>query len=109
MNRFHIAIATDNIEKSVADYSERFRVPPCVVVPGEYALWRTEGLNFSVRRDASRNPGTLRHLGWEDATASEFTQDTDVNGVVWERFSAPLQAEEINQIWPEASYPSPSQ
>jgi hypothetical protein len=57
-----------------------------------------------VRQDAACGVGSLRHLGWEDPTASEFIQDTDVNGIVWERFTAQHQADEINEIWPEANY-----
>ena len=45
-----------------------------------------------------------RHLGWEDPSATEFSQDIDVNGIVWERFNAQHQADEINQIWSEANY-----
>lgn len=102
MKKFHIAISTDKIDATVADYSQRFGVAPCSFIPGEYALWRTESLNVSVRQDPSCTSGSLRHLGWEDPTAATFTQDTDVNGIVWERFSAEQQAEEIRDIWPEA-------
>lgn len=104
MKKFHLAISTDKIADTVADYTQRLGVPPCVVVPGEYALWRTEQLNFSVRQDAAKPVGSLRHLGWEDSEALAFTQDTDVNGIVWERFAAEHQAEEIQSIWPKAYY-----
>jgi hypothetical protein len=104
MKKLHIAISTDKIEETIADYSARLGVQPCSFIPGEYALWRTESLNVSVRQDAACDVGSLRHLGWEDPTASEFTQDTDVNGIVWERFTAEHQAGEINEIWPEANY-----
>jgi len=43
-------------------------------------------------------------LGWEDSTAPQFSQTTDVNGIVWEKFSAQQQADEINEIWPEANF-----
>jgi len=104
MKKLHIAISTNNIEATVADYSQRLGAQPCLVVPGQYALWRTESLNMSIRQDPSSAPGSLRHLGWEDAAAAEFTQDTDVNGIVWERFHAEHQAQEINDLWPEADY-----
>jgi hypothetical protein len=74
------------------------------MISGEYALWRTERLNVSVRRDPSCPPGALRHLGWEDPHATEFSQDVDVNGITWERFNAEHQAAEINELWPEAKY-----
>lgn len=104
MKRLHLAISTDNIEKTVQDYTQRLGVAPCSCVAGQYALWRTECFNLSVRQDASCAPGSLRHLGWEDDQATTFTQETDVNGIVWERFSAAVQADEINQLWPEANY-----
>lgn len=106
MNRpkFHIAISTLDIERSIADYAFRLGEQPSFCVAGEYALWRTESLNVSVRRDDSCRAGTIRHLGWEDATACEFTQDTDINGIVWERFTAEHQADEINELWPDTNY-----
>jgi hypothetical protein len=104
VKKLHVAISTDKIEETVDDYSSRIGISPCTYVPGEYALWRTDSLNFSVRQDASRRCGKLRHLGWEDASAPEFTQETDINGIVWERFSAEQQAAEINEIWPEVNY-----
>lgn len=70
----------------------------------EYALWRTESLNLSIRQDPSGKSGQLRHLGFEDPTAGSFTKTTDVNGIVWENFNAQQQADEINAIWPDAEY-----
>lgn len=104
MKKFHIAISTDKIEQTVADYSARLGVAPCSTVQGEYALWRTDTLNVSVRQDPGSRAGSLRHLGWEDPEAQAFTQNTDVNGIVWEHFSAQQQADEINELWPEANY-----
>ena len=104
MTRFHIAISTDKIDETVSDYSKRLGTKPSLVVSGEYALWRTEFLNVSVRRDSGTKSGTVRHLGWEDPVATEFESDTDVNGILWERFNASQQADEINQIWPNANY-----
>ncbi len=48
--------------------------------------------------------GALRHLGWEDSDAISFSKDVDVNGIEWERFHAEDQANEINDIWPQANY-----
>lgn len=104
MRRLHLALATDNIEATIDDYSRRLGSPPCTTIPGEYALWRTDTLNLSVRHDFTLPPGSLRHLGWEDPTATAFSMETDVNGIVWERFDAHHQAEEIQALWPEASY-----
>ena len=104
MKKLHLAISTSRIKETIADYSARFGSEPCSFVAGEYALWRTESLNVSVRHDPSCAAGSLRHLGWEDSTATEFSQDVDVNGITWERFSAQHQADEINELWPEAKY-----
>ncbi|KXO13476.1 hypothetical protein AKG98_3280 [Moritella sp. JT01] len=104
MEKLHIAIATNSIEETIKDYSERLGSEPCSFIANEYALWRTDFLNFSVRQDPTCKPGELRHLGWEDPTAPQFSQTTDVNGIVWEKFSAQQQADEINEIWPEANF-----
>jgi hypothetical protein len=104
VKKIHIAISTSKIAETVADYSQRLNTEPCLVVPGEYALWRTDNLNLSIRHDPTATPGSLRHLGWEDPLAKKFTQDADVNGIVWEHFNAEHQAEEINEIWPKAGY-----
>jgi hypothetical protein len=101
MRKIHLAIATNDIEATIADYSRRLDCHPCVVVPHEYALWRTKTVNLSIRRDSLCRPGELRHLGLEDATATAFTQSTDVNGILWENFTAEQQAAEIQAAWPE--------
>ena len=104
MKKLHIAISTNKIEETIKDYSARLEAEPCSVVAGEYALWRTESLNVSIRQDPKCTSGELRHLGWEDPTTSEFSEDTDVNGIVWEKFTAQQQAKEINDFWPQANY-----
>ena len=104
MKKLHIAISTDKIEETVTDYTSRLGAEPSSYIPGEYALWRTESLNLSIRQDATCAQGELRHLGWEDPTAQELSKDKDVNGIVWERFNAQQQADEINELWPGANY-----
>jgi hypothetical protein len=104
MRKLHIALATKDLDRSISDYSERLKSEPCVVVSGEYALWRTADLNLSVRLDLNSEPGTLRHLGWEDSEAAEFSTSTDANGIVWEHFSAQQQAAEIEELWPGIDY-----
>ena len=104
MKKLHIAISTNKIEETIKDYSARLEAEPCSVVSGEYALWRTETLNLSIRQDSKCASGELRHLGWEDSKASEFSEETDVNGIVWEKFTAQQQANEINELWPQANY-----
>lgn len=103
MRRFHLALSTDNVAAAVEDYSGRLGAEPVSYVEGQYALWRTPTLNISLRQDASVSPGQLRHLGWEDDSAVEFTQEQDFQGIVWESFSFEDQCQEINSIWPDAS------
>ncbi len=104
MKRIHIALASADIAATVADYTARLECDPSLVIPGEYALWRTDTVNLSVRQDAQCRPGELRHLGFEDPTAGEFSATTDVNGVLWERFAAEVQAAEIEEAWPGTGY-----
>ena len=104
MKKLHIAITTDNIEESIKDYSTRLGMEPCSFIANEYALWRTESLNVSVRQDSTCKPGSLRHLGWEESSTPKFSHDTDINGILWEYFNAQQQADEINELWPEANY-----
>ncbi len=98
MKKFHIALAVKNIQESVAEYSTKFGLEPEVIVDGKYALWRTEGLNFSI----SCKPeiaGQMRHLGFENPDAESFTTSTDCNGILWEEFSEPMQKEEIETFY----------
>lgn len=104
MKKLHIAISTNDVDKTIEDYSNRIGVKPCAIVKGEYALWRTDSLNISIRKDLKCKPGELRHLGWEDPLASEFSSDKDVNGILWERFNAQQQAAEIIETWPGTNY-----
>ena len=60
-------------------------------------------LNIFVRYD-SIEPNSLRHLGWEDSSASSMSSKTDVNGIVLVNFTAQQQADEIQQIWSEVEY-----
>ena len=101
--KFHVALSVADIEASVGEYSKRLKCAPQIVVPGEYALWRTETLNFSIRKAAESEAGKLRHVGWEDPGASAFEVQSDINGVLWERFSANQQRDEILSIWPTAT------
>lgn len=94
MKRFHIALAIANLDASIADYSARLGQPPQVVVPGTYALWRTEQLNFSINQQPE-GAGQLRHVGFEDDDVTGFRRDADVNGIEWENFSALAQELQI--------------
>ena len=104
MNKLHIAISTSKINETIGEYSIRLGAKPCVIIQNEYALWRTETLNVSIRQDNACADGELRHLGWEDDSAQTISEEKDVNNITWERFSAQQQADEINSLWPEANY-----
>ena len=103
MRRFHLALSTHDLPASIEEYNRRLGQQPVSIVAGEYALWRTESLNISVRQDVSVPAGQLRHVGWEDDSVSEFSSESDCNGILWERFSFANQCEEIVSLWPEAT------
>ncbi|MGB3138310.1 MAG: hypothetical protein WBG38_00830 [Nodosilinea sp.] len=104
MQKLHVALSVDDISASVSDYSVRLGCEPVLVIDKAYALWRTETVNLSIRQVGDGTSGSLRHLGWEDDQAETSTAEVDVNGIVWERFAAHHQADEISEIWPETDY-----
>ena len=98
--RFHLALAVDDVDRVVRDYSDRLGAPPVQLVPGAYALWRTPEVNLSVSRARGADVGAqLRHVGFEDASAAEKTTATDCTGLMWERFGPDHQDAEIAQIY----------
>jgi hypothetical protein len=97
--RFHVALGVPDVARSVLEYSVRLGSAPIVHVPNEYALWRTEQVNFSIRR--AEGPAGLRHLGVEDPSVTSFSDETDGNGIVWERFTLQEQMSEIRRHWPD--------
>lgn len=102
MRKFHIALGVSSLTDSIADYTQRLATQPQVIVPDEYALWRTETLNFSIRQIAAGEVPGLRHLGWEDSAASAFTDTRDCNRILWEEFGFNQQMQEILELWPNA-------
>lgn len=98
MKRFHIAIAVQDIQESMTDYTERLGQAPTAVVEGKYAMWRTDLLNFSINQITER-AGQLRHVGFEDDAAQGFTSAIDVNGIEWESFSQKEQDERIVEMY----------
>ena len=104
MTKFHLALNVRDIATSVRDYTTRFQQEPDLVIPGEYALWRTETLNISIRNTPEGGTGTLRHLGWECSEAVAFQAVSDSNCILWEEFTAEQQAREIEDIWPGTGY-----
>ena len=104
MKKLHIALGVSDIEQSVLEYSTRLNQEPDLVISGEYALWRTNTLNMSIRRVPDEKSGQLRHLGWENPEATAFTAAEDSNGILWEEFTAQQQASEIERAWPGTQY-----
>ena len=94
MKRFHIAIAVRDLDASIADYSARFAQQPNAVVPGKYAMWRTDLLNFSINQMPEK-AGQLRHVGFEDDAVTGYSSTIDVNSIEWESFSQKEQDERI--------------
>jgi hypothetical protein len=98
MRRIHVALAVDDLEATIVDYTARLRAPPIVVVTGKYALWRTTEVNLSVNADVSGSE-RLRHLGFEDDEVATKSETTDVNGITWESFSPAWQDRGIVEIY----------
>ena len=96
--RLHVALAVDDLDATIRDYSGRLGAQPVAVVPGKYALWRTSEVNLSVNCDVAGSE-RLRHLGFEDDAVSTKSETTDVNGLLWESFNAQWQDEGIVKIY----------
>jgi hypothetical protein len=48
LKRFHLALGVADVEASTGDYSQRLGCRPDLLIPGEYALWRTDAVNLSI-------------------------------------------------------------
>lgn len=101
--KVHIAISVKDIKTSIKEYSEFLQSSPALVIADEYVLWRTDELNLSLRK-TNEEVGVIRHLGFEDDKLKGFDEFKDSNGVVWELFNKQAQANEINELWPDAKY-----
>lgn len=99
--RVHVALGVPDLHRSIEDYRRILGLSPELVIPGTYALFRTDELNLSLRVE----DGTprVRHLGFEDDEAGEFSVVTDSCGFEWERFTRQNQLDEIRQAWPDAA------
>ncbi|MGK3992748.1 hypothetical protein [Sorangium sp. So ce1024] len=102
MRRIHIALGVRSLADSIADDTHRLAAEPHVIVPDQYALWRTDTVSFSIRQIPAGDAPGLRHLGWEDDAASAFSDTRDCNGIVWEEFGPEHQLQEILGLWPDA-------
>jgi catechol 2,3-dioxygenase-like lactoylglutathione lyase family enzyme len=102
LKRLHISISTHDYAASVADYSRRLGINPCVEKEGRYALWRSDILNFSISCKEGQPAGMVRHIGFEDDAEQSFREELDLNGITWEYFSKEAQEEEIKDKFPGA-------
>ena len=98
MRRLHVALAVDDLEATIRDYSQRLGAEPVTVVAGTYALWRTPEVNLSFNCDIDTGE-RLRHLGFEDDDVVTKSESTDVNGLMWESFSPRWQDEGIVRLY----------
>ena len=103
MKRLHIALAVENLERSIEDYTHRLGRAPVAVSKGQYALWRTPEVNLSIS-EKPEEAGQLRHLGFEDPSALAMTVDYDLDGFMWERFTVEQQQGEIVKHYPDTEY-----
>jgi hypothetical protein len=101
MKRFHLALAVADLGASIIDYSQRLGQPPTAVVPGLYAMWRTDLLNFSINESPDK-AGQLRHVGFEDDDVEGYSKSVDVNGLAWELFSVEEQDRRIVSMYGDA-------
>lgn len=103
MKRIHIALAVRDFSASVEEYTARLGAAPSCTVEGTYALWRTDQVNLSISVKPME-AGRLRHLGIEDPNAEAMSEERDTNGIIWERFTAQQQRDEILKYWPDAEF-----
>jgi catechol 2,3-dioxygenase-like lactoylglutathione lyase family enzyme len=98
MRRVHVALAVNDLEATIHDYSQRLGAEPVTIVAGRYALWRTPEVNLSVNCDVGAGE-RLRHLGFEDDEVTTKSESIDVNGLMWESFSSHWQDEGIVRLY----------
>jgi hypothetical protein len=96
MKKFHISIAVRNLGESIAEYSKKLECQPNVVIENRYALWKTDILNFSISQQAEI-AGRVRHIGFANPNAQNFTEEYDCNGLMWEEFTEEMQMAEIKE------------
>lgn len=101
MERVHIAIGVSSLSESISFYEKKFSVSPELIIPHEYALFKTETMNISLRVVPENQIG-VRHVGVESMRFDSFTAEKDPSGVLWESFNEQAQYDEIEEIWPNS-------
>ena len=76
MKRFHVHVAVDDIDRSIAFYTTLFAAAPSVLKP-DYAKWMLDDprVNFAISKRGAA-PG-IDHLGIQVEDASELADVTD--------------------------------
>ena len=72
MNRLHVHISVENLERSIAFYTALFGAPATVAKP-DYAKWQLDNprVNFAISSRPDNKPG-LNHLGIQADSAEEL-------------------------------------
>jgi hypothetical protein len=58
MKRFPVAFGIADVESFAGDYSQRLGCRPDLLIPGKYALWRTDAVNLSIRKVGHEEGGS---------------------------------------------------
>ena len=77
MNRLHLHISVENLEKSLSFYRTLFGVEP-TVMKSDYAKWMLDDplVNFVISTQGSNAPG-ISHVGIQSETPEELAQITE--------------------------------
>jgi hypothetical protein len=70
MKRVHLALGVLDAEVSPKNYSQRLGCRPDLLIPGKYALWRTDAVNLSIRKVGHEEGGVRRGHGSGDVVRS---------------------------------------
>ena len=105
MNRMHIHLSVESLEKSVAFYSKLFGTEPSVL-KADYAKWMLEDprVNFAM----SSNPGTKRgieHIGIQSENAEElagvYGRIKDAGGAIFDEGATTCCYAQSEKSWAE--------
>mgnify|MGYP001286485155 CR=1 FL=1 len=80
MKRVHLALGVLDAEVSPKDYSQRRGCRPDLLIPGKYALWRTDAVNLSIRKvghEEGRLAGGMGRAMWSSVTMLSSSDHLD--------------------------------
>jgi len=63
MKSFYLSLGVADMESSADEYTRRLGCRPDLLIPGEYALWRTDAVNLSIRKVGHVEVGLARGMG----------------------------------------------